>query len=83
MKRTVEFVADRVSSNYIKKFRAGHLPKLVHEGVAAVKNIKAEVATNGLDIRTKVSEEIELVAFVLSKLRFKGSFITSCYTHDY
>ena len=53
MKRTVEFVADRVSSNYIKKFRAGHLPKLVQEGSAKVKDV-IQMLAGGFDTRSKV-----------------------------
>ena len=56
LKRTVEFVADRIASNHIKGFRGNHLPALLREGKDTVMKILTKSGTDGApDNRTKVS----------------------------
>ncbi|CAH1791037.1 unnamed protein product [Owenia fusiformis] len=53
MKRTVEFVADRISSNYIKRFRSGKLPQLIKEATGKVRPLMQEMSQISPDRRAK------------------------------
>ena len=54
MKKCVEFVADRVASNYIKRFRAKVLPDYLNMGTGKISELVEGLVHGQYDHKTKV-----------------------------
>jgi len=54
LKRTVEFVADRIASNFIKRFRAHTFPAMLEAGYEWVKELVRNTDDDVFNKRTKV-----------------------------
>ena len=74
LKRTVEFVADRVASNHIKQFKSQVFPGLLKEGLQKSHQM-AQVLEPGSPDRSKAGESNPKVCAVLfNLLSFSGEF---------
>ena len=64
LKRTVDFVADRVASKYIKQFRVSALPEALQTGCQRAREIANQLLVSSPDGRLRVGIHIYMYIYI-------------------
>ncbi|XP_013399853.1 codanin-1-like isoform X1 [Lingula anatina] len=80
LKRTVEFVADRVASIHIKKFRSQELPRFISIGIGAVGEMLSGTGSGSPDNRLKTRLEQQVLEVARNLMQTARNDIVSSFT---